>query len=148
MGKAMKDGKEVGRIRCALSELGCRRIELVHENGRRSAIENDRAIGMALIALTKELDRQTAEEEKAVKTPQGPFVILAPTGEFFREVSACLPPVFHSFNAEYARAKKFGSYEEAAKARAELCKVLKDGGGKPLPKRYFRIAEVTFRTVG
>lgn len=129
------------------AERGCKMIELTHLGGGKSAIVNEDAIGVVMDALKGELDRQI-RLLKGEKEPKKTFVILSPSGEFYREVSASLPKVMQSFTAEFARAKKFDSREEAIKERDKLCAELKDGNGEPLKPHLFPVAEMAFRTVG
>ena len=142
-----KEKKEMlNKVRRTYRDGGCKKLVIEHENGRKSAITNQRIIGIVMDVLNTELGLML--DMPQAKTPDGPFVILNPEGEFFRDFCMVEPKVGNSFNADYASAKKYGSYEKAVKAREKICEVLKEGDGAPLPMRLFRIAEFIYSVVG
>ena len=146
--EAMKDKATVKRLRRAMSELGCDRIEIAHANGSRSLITNRDAIVVAMNALRKEVELQVDEAKGTHRNDTGTFAILRADGQFFRDFTACIPATLHGFTTDESRAMKFGSYAEAKKAVAQIREKVTDDEGKPFGDGYLCIVKKHWEAVG
>ena len=146
--EAMKDKATVKRLRRAMSELGCDRIEIVHVNGSRSLITNRDAIVVAMNALRKEIELQVDAAKGTRRREEGTFAIRRADGQFFRDFTACIPATLHGFTTDESRAMKFGSYAEAKKAVAQIREKVTDDEGKPFGDGYLCIVKKHWEAVG
>jgi len=87
--------------------------------------------------------------QKAMPEIRNPYVIVDPEGQYFRDYTASIPAVVHSFISAFEHAWKFATLEDAQREKARLLDRLYDfGGNEKVPKDYLRIVKVGLTVVG
>ncbi len=80
---------------------------------------------------------------------KNPYVIMNPTGKFFRGYTDAIPAIIHGFTDSWQFALKFATLEAAKRQKNRLLDRLYDfNGNDKVPKDYLRIAKAELRIVG